>query len=65
MTTDTRPWNIESSYYVAPRSQVRTQFDGKDFNSRIPQVRGWGRQALNILGWALLIDAIVLCLWRW
>lgn len=61
MTTDTRPWNIESSYYQATRSQVRTQFDGLTLE-KIKPVRAWGGYFLNALGWSGLIVAIVLCI---
>ena len=58
MNTDTRPWNIESSYYQATRSKVRTQFDGLSFKASKP-LRAWGPQLLNIIGWAFLIGLIV------
>lgn len=65
MTTDTRPWNIESSYYVAPRSQVRTQFDGLTLQ-KIKPVRAWGGYFLNALGWSGLIALLaVWLLGRW
>lgn len=59
--TDTRPWNIESSYYKATTTQVRSQFDGLAFKPSKP-FRAWGPKLLNALGWAFLIGFIVFCL---
>jgi len=64
MTTDTRPWNIESSYYKATTTQVRSQFDGLAFTPSKP-IKAWGLSALYWFGVLSLIGAIVLCLGRW
>jgi hypothetical protein len=60
MTTDTRPWNIESSYYQATRSQVRTQFDGLTLE-KIKPVRAWWPDLAA--GVCLLVIFVIVAVW--